>query len=329
MIKEFIGTGSTLEAATNAAKAGLNAPALADIKIEVLEMPKKKVLGIFGGKDAKVKASYEDLSDSKQRKSARKDKKSRDKKPKQAPKKSAPAPKKEIKPESGFPKEKEKEQPVKEAPDASPREEKERKISTPATEQDAAVAKGYLERMLKGLKVKDFTITTELDGDTVKMEIICDDYGVIIGRRGDTLDALQYLTSLAIKNNGERFARVTINVGNYREKRAETLRALAFRHASHVARTGRRFTFEPMNPYERRIIHTAIQEFDGVESRSIGYNQNRRVVLEPTDGVRSYGSRGGRRGSRPAFVTTAPANTTPRADRADLPKFGKIEINKD
>ncbi len=332
MIKEFIGTGSTLEAATNAAKAGLNAPALADIKIEVIEMPKKKVLGIFGGRDAKVKASYEDLSDSKQRKSAKKDKKSRDKKPQQASKKSAPSPKKEVKSESGF--SKEKEQTVKEALDASPREEKEHKNTTPATEQDAAVAKEYLEMMLKGLKTEDFTITSELDGDTVKMEIVCEDYGIIIGRRGETLDALQYLTSLAIKKTGERFVRVTINVGNYREKRAETLCALARKNASYVARTGRRYTFEPMNPYERRIIHTAIQEFEGVESRSIGYNQDRRVVLEPTGGVRSYGSsrygsRGGRRGPRPASVTTAPANTTPRADRADLPKFGKIEINKD
>ena len=82
-----------------------------------------------------------------------------------------------------------------------------------------------------------------------------------------------------------------------------------------------------MNPYERRIIHTAVQEIEGVESRSIGYNQDRRVVLEPTGGVKRNGGNY-RRGGRSQAVTKAPENHTPKADRADLPKFGKIEVNK-
>ena len=84
-----------------------------------------------------------------------------------------------------------------------------------------------------------------------------------------------------------------------------------------------------MNPYERRIIHTAIQEIDGVESRSVGYNQDRKVVIEPVGGVKRSGGNYRRgNGGRNAAVTKAPQNHTPKADRADLPKFGKIEVNK-
>ena len=322
MIKEFIGTGSTIEAATNAAKAGLNAPAMADVKIEIIEMPKKKVLGIFGGKDAKVKASFEDLSGSKQRKGANKrSKKQPDYASKQpaAGKKAPVAPKQEAKAEER----------AKSAPQA-----KAESKGTPATQSDADAAVAYLTTIVNGLKIDDFKINSSIEGDTVRLVIECEDYGIIIGRRGETLDALQYLTSLAIKKNSESYVRVTIDVGNYREKREETLRSLAFKHAAFVARSGRRFTFEPMNPYERRVIHTAIQEFDGVESKSIGYNQDRRVVLEPEGGARRYSGSprsNGQRRSQP-YRSSAPKsaeNAAPRADRADLPTFGKIEINKD
>ena len=149
------------------------------------------------------------------------------------------------------------------------------------------------------------------------------------------LDALQYLTSLQIKKQTDKYVRVALNVGNYREKRQETLKNLAKKNAAYVLRTGKRYTFEPMNPYERRILHTAIQEVEGVTSRSIGVDQNRRVVLEPEGGVTNTGSdrerynrgsRGGRRGgNRSAGSKPAAA---PKADRADLPKFGKIEVPK-
>ena len=161
------------------------------------------------------------------------------------------------------------------------------------------------------------------------MDLDCDDYGIVIGHRGETLDSIQYLLSLVIKKSAMEYVRVVINVGNYREKRQETLRNLAKKNAEYVLRTGRRHTFEPMNPYERRIIHTAIQEIDGVESRSVGYNQDRKVVIEPVGGVkRSGGSYRRGNGGRNTAVTKAPKNHTPKADRADLPKFGKIEVNK-
>ena len=309
MIKEFIGTGKTVEEATAAAKTGLNAPAMADINIEVIVMPKSKVLGLFGGRDAQVKAWYNDT---------RKDKKSKPKKD-NAAKNTAKKEEKKPQQKKEAPK---KEKPVHEnavkAQKAEPIE-KEAVEKITAADVDTELAVAYLKDILKGLKVEDAQVTASVADGALQMEIDCEDYGIIIGRRGETLDSLQYLTSLAVKKSCDKYVRVVINVGNYREKRMDTLRNLARKNANYVLRTGRRYTFEPMNPYERRIIHTTIQEIDGVESLSIGYGQDRRVVLQSTDGPRS------RKGGN-----NAPAKRTePKSDRADLPKFGKIEVNKE
>lgn len=304
MIIEKIGTGKTLEAAIAAARTLLNAPADKDVKTEVVETGSKGFLGIFGAKDFKVKASYDD---------GRVEKKPAKK---QAQKKAAPkketSPKKEAAPKK----------------DAQPKQEekKEQKKEYPKS-VDLEYAKSYLLEILKGLKIENAKVEASYAEGVVTMDLDCEDYGIVIGHRGETLDSIQYLLSLVIKKSTLEYVRVVINVGNYREKRQETLRNLARKNADYVLRTGRRHTFEPMNPYERRIIHTAIQEIEGVESRSIGYNQDRKVVLEPTGGVKR-GNGGNRRGSRSQATTKAPENRAPKADRADLPKFGKIEVNK-
>lgn len=309
MIIEKIGTGKTLDSAITAAKALLNAPAQADVKTEVLETGSKGFLGLFGAKDYKVKAYYDD---------GKKEKKA-PKKPAQkkqsAPKKEAPA-KKEPAPKKEQSKEQSKEQETK----------SEQKKEYPKS-VDLEYAKAYLLEILKGLKIENPTVNASYSEGVVTMDLDCDDYGIVIGHRGETLDSIQYLLSLVIKKSALEYVRVVINVGNYREKRQETLRALAKKNAQYVLRTGRRHTFEPMNPYERRIIHTAIQEIDGVESRSIGYNQDRKVIIEPTGGVKR-GNSSNRRGSKPQSVTKPAENRAPKADRADLPKFGKIEVNK-
>ena len=327
MIKEFIGTGKTVEEATAAAKTGLNAPAMADINIEVIVMPKSKVFGLFGGRDAQVKAWYNDTRKDNKKQKPKKDNtakntaKKEEKKPqqkKEAPKKEKPAQKNAPAKAENTPK------PRKEAKaDAAVKaeiieEEAVEKITAADIDTDIAVA--YLQEILKGLKVEGAKVTACVADGALQMEIDCDDYGIIIGRRGETLDSLQYLTGLAVKKSCDKYVRVVINVGNYREKRTETLKNLARKNANYVLRTGRRYTFEPMNPYERRIIHTTIQEIDGVDSLSIGYGQDRRVVLQSTDGPRS------RRGGN---STPAKRNAAPKSDRADLPKFGKIEVNKD
>lgn len=325
MIKEFIGTGKTIEEATKAAHAGLNAPSSADVKIEVVAMPQKKLFGLFGGSDAKVKASYDDGKKEKKMQ-PRKDAPKKEAPKKEASKKKAPSKKETPKPVKA-----EKAEKAAKAPQA---EKPKEKLNLAQKDLDYACA--YLKSMIEGLQVKDPQITAHIADGTVEMEIDCADYGIIIGRRGDTLDALQYLTSLAIKKQTDKYVRVTLNVGNYREKRVETLRNLAKKNAAYVLRTGRRYTFEPMNPYERRILHTTVQEIEGVESRSIGFDLDRRVVLEPEGGVKSngYGGRRGgsgysKRGSNRSASRPAAANAAPKADRADLPKFGKIELNKD
>ncbi|MGN0521358.1 MAG: RNA-binding cell elongation regulator Jag/EloR [Eubacterium sp.] len=307
MIKEFIGTGKTIEEATLSAKAGLNAPLTADVKIEIVAMPKKKILGLFGGSDAQVKASYDD---------GRKERKPRQPK-KDAPKKSAPAKKEQSA---------KKPAPVKEEPKLQKKEEK---ITDSDIDLDYACA--YLKTMIDGFKVEDAKVTAKVVDGVVEMEVSCEDYGIIIGHRGETLDALQYLTSLAIKNTVDKYVRVTLNVGDYRAKREETLKALAVKNANYVVRTGRRYTFEPMNPYERRIIHTAVQTVEGATSRSVGSGTDRKVLIEPEGGVRhqSYSRGGQRRGERRQAPAPADPNREKRVDRADMPKFGKIEVKKD
>ena len=315
MIKEFIGTGKTVEEATAAAKTGLNAPAMADINIEVIVMPKSKLLGLFGGRDAQVKAWYNDGKKENKKSKPKKDNgaKPAEKKPqqkKEAPKKEKPAPEKAVKAPKA---QQEAPKPQKAQAEKAPAE----KLTAADVDTDIAVA--YLAEILKGLKVEGARITAAVAEDALQMEVECEDYGIIIGRRGETLDSLQYLTGLAVKKSSDKYVRVVINVGDYREKRTETLKNLARKNANYVLRTGRRYTFEPMNPYERRIIHTAIQEIDGVTSTSIGYGQDRRVVLQSTEGPRQR-----KGGSAPAKK-----NTAPKSDRADLPRFGKIEVNKD
>lgn len=304
MIIEQIGTGKTVEEATLAAKALLNAPVDADVKIDILDIGRKGFLFIKGT-DAKVKASYDDGRKEPKAPKKQTAKRSAEKKPaekKSAPKKEATASEKKAEP---------KKEQAKDYPKSV----------------DLDYAKSYLMTILEGFNIKDAKINASYNEGVVTLDVECDDYGIIIGRRGDTLDALQYLMSLVMKKSVSEYVRVVINVGDYREKRNETLKALAIKHSKYVLRTGKRFTFEPMNPYERRIIHTTVQDIEGVESRSIGFNQDRKVVLEPVGGVKKTAKRGSN--SRQKAVTKAPENRAPKADRADLPKFGKIEVNKD
>ena len=317
MIIERIGSGKTLEDAVASAKAMLNAPAGAEIKTEVLQTGSKGFLG-FGKKDFEVKVSFDD---------GKRPEKAKKPTPEKKPAQQKPAQKKQVAP-------KKPQAPKKQDAPAKPAEAQEAKSDQPKKDYPKSVdleyAKSYFLTILEGLKIVDPKIEASYAEGVVTIDLDCEDYGIVIGHRGETLDSIQYLLSLVIKKSTMEYVRVVINVGNYREKRAMTLSNLAKKNAQRVLRTGRRYTFEPMNPYERRINHTAVQEIEGVESRSIGYNQDRRVVLEPTGGVKRNGGNGGnyRRGGRSQAVTKAPENHTPKADRADLPKFGKIEVNK-
>ena len=170
----------------------------------------------------------------------------------------------------------------------------------------AEAAEAYLREVLAGLGVEEFTCSvTETDNGCV-ISLDGENLGFIIGRRGETLDALQYLTGLVANRADNAYYRVTLDIGNYREKREQALVALARRLGAQTARTGRRNSLEPMNPYERRIIHTTVQQMEGVISWSVGSDDRRHVIIGPSEdnpnkdkGERqSRGGRGGNRGNR-------------------------------
>ena len=180
---------------------------------------------------------------------------------------------------------------------------------------------------LMGVKVDVYVDASREDALSIHM--IGDTLGILIGRRGETLDALQYLTSLQVNKGRDGYIRVTLDTENYRAKREDSLRRLAQRMANRAQKTGRKVVLEPMNPYERRVLHTALQSSTVVTTHSEGEEPNRRVVItlknqperaqheaksEPAEegaakpASRGRGRRRGRRGSRRSH---APHNEAP------------------
>lgn len=150
-------------------------------------------------------------------------------------------------------------------------------------------AQNYVNSIMDNFGI-DVETKASYEDETVNVEIIGDseEVGKIIGRRGDTLDALQYLTSLVVNKGEENYIRVTIDTENYRGKREETLIKLAKRMAGVVSRSRKSVTLEPMNPNERRIIHSALQEYKNVTTYSTGKDPNRCIVIATKK--KEYGS---------------------------------------
>lgn len=151
-------------------------------------------------------------------------------------------------------------------------------------------AKKFLDGIFKAMNL-DVEISARIENDTVYINLAGDNMGIVIGKRGDTLDSLQYLTSLVVNKYSDDYLKVTIDTENYREKRAEALLALSERLAQKVERTGRKFTLEPMNPYERRIIHSNLQDNEGVTTYSIGQEPYRKVVIAPKNAKPHYNNK--------------------------------------
>ncbi len=153
----------------------------------------------------------------------------------------------------------------------------------PADQVEADSAPGRALAFLKelthlmGVEVS-VDVGTDQDGN-VFANMTGDTLGILIGRRGETLDALQYLTSLKVNRGQEGYTRVTLDTENYRAKREEALARLANRMANRAIKTGRKVSLEPMNPYERRILHSALQANDQVDTHSEGEEPNRHVVI--------------------------------------------------
>ena len=326
MIKEAIGVAASVDDARKMAVENLHAPIDADVKVEILTFPKKKILGLFGGSDAKVRAFYDDGAEEK-KEAPKAEKKSA------SQKKEAPAKK---------PAEK-KTQPKKDAKKDAPKKENVKKETVkkevaPAVDFSAIEpvendATAYLKSILVGMGFTDVAVTAREAAEDVYFEITCgEDYGNIIGRRGETLDALQYLTRLFVNRANDNNKRVALNVGDYRARREETLRALAKRQAQRVLKYGRSSSLEPMNPYERRIIHTAIQEIEGVTSHSVGEGDRRRVVVTPESGDRRGNYRNDRRGGgrdrKAPYVPQVSAEREQKVDAVSSSRYGKIEPRK-
>lgn len=146
----------------------------------------------------------------------------------------------------------------------------------------AGSAKKFLSDIFSAMDI-EVGIDVVHEEDSINIDLSGDNMGIIIGKRGDTLDSLQYLTSLVANKNRDKYAytRVTLDTEGYREKRVESLKALSERLAAKVGRSGKRYTLEPMNPYERRIIHANLQDNEYVTTFSIGEEPYRKVVIAP------------------------------------------------
>ena len=284
MEKTIVITGKTIdEAVANAlAQLGLGED---DISYQVLALPKAGFLGI-GATPAKIEVTYE-APDIPAAPKVALSSASRSKP------KAAPAPKQEVKPEA--PKAAPKQETKPEAPKAAPKQESPKAPKTEAPKAPKAPAKVYapalpgsteekIEIFLKGLLEhmgsKAVPHAWSEGENTYMVELTGEDLGYLIGRRGDTLDALQHLANYTINRGIEGHVRINVDAECYREKRENSLRHYAHKKAQQVLKARRRTTLEPMNAYERHVIHATLQDTDRITTYSIGTEPNRRVVIE-------------------------------------------------
>ena len=274
-MREFIDvTGKTEDEAISKAleQLGLDRD---DVSVEILERAKSGFLGL-GSSPAKVRVSYgpEEIEEVELPKVSEKpvekkaEKVDKTEKPKTSEKKS------EKKPEKKSPK---KDKPVKEAApvvEAAPAQDLGEEVDDEKAQAIRKFLSGLLEQMDSAAAVKVY----QPEKGRYKVILEGDHLGALIGRRGETLDAIQQLTSYAVNRTGGR-VRVQLDAEGYREKREQSLQHLAHKVAAKVVKYRRSVTLEPMNAYERHVIHTALQEVPGVTTYSTGVDPNRRVIV--------------------------------------------------
>jgi spoIIIJ-associated protein len=191
-------------------------------------------------------------------------------------------------------------------------------------------AEKFLRDVLDKMTLQSVEIEKSTDENAVEFNLSGEEVGFVIGRRGETLDALQYLTSLVANHGEDPYIKVTVNTGNYREKREKTLEILGRKLAFKAIKTGKKTSLEPMNPYERRIIHTAVQKVNGAISWSEGENAARHVVIGPDPKVkqnRKGGYQNNRRGGRRSYNGGKKSSTAPvNPDRVPLNEGGETGL---
>ena len=278
MIKEITAVGKDLLEAKENARALLGAGELDDVQFEILDGGTKGILGLFS-RPAKVKAFIE-LPDP----TERRQKKDRGEK-KQKNEGASNSNKRKNRPERKKPEIQENS--LESKPKSAVIPECELKMERREVAEGEDMSFDFIKTLLSDIGLAAEAELYSCEDGTRRITIVGEDAATLIGHHGDTLDALQYLANLAsAKKNaqGERDkSRVTIDIEGYRAKREETLRALARRMAAKAVRNNRSVMLEPMNSYERRIIHSEIQGIEGVSTNSIGSDNNRKIVIFLTD----------------------------------------------
>ena len=278
-----------------------------EVNIEVINEAKQGFLGLFGAKDAVVRVSLKDdvkekgtgdfvknilNSDSNSVETEQKEdtKVIEDKKIVEEVEETKPTEddKEEIVEKSVKPAKPVEAEEAKETEEAVKSEETEEEQDT---EPDVTIdrndelfitSKNFLKQMIEDMGI-DCDIESRTEGNMIKFNIMCSeesDIGIIIGKRGETLDSLQYIVNLVTNRNADTYIRVILDCNQYRSKRERSLQKLARRLADKAIQTGRDIKLEPMNPYERRIIHTYLQNDEKVNTFSQGNEPNRRVIIK-------------------------------------------------
>ena len=298
MEKTIITSGKTIDLAIEAAleQLGMDRDS---VSVQVLQQAKAGFLGI-GAQPAKVQVTYEapdpipEAPKVALSSASRSKPKAPAKKPEPKPEAPKPeAPKPQPKPEEAKPERKPEAPRAERKPERkpetpkAPREPKpEKKPAAPKTYEPAPAGstEEKIEQFLKGLlehmDSKAVPHCWQDSANTYKVDLVGDDLGYLIGRRGDTLDAIQHLANYTINRDVEGHIRINVDAECYREKREESLRRYARKKAQQVLKARRRTTLEPMNAYERHVIHAALQEMDNITTHSTGTEPNRRVVIE-------------------------------------------------
>ena len=303
MEKTLVTSGKTIDLAIEAALAQLGLDR-DSVSVQVLQQAKTGFLG-FGAQPAKVQVTYEAPDEVPEApkvalSSASRKPKAADPAPKLAepapvkpePAKPVEAPKAEVKAEEKKPEVRPERPQQPRAPRApqppkEPRESREPKA--PAVPKEYAPAEPgsveekievFLKGLLEHMDSKAVPHCWKESGNAYQVDLVGDDLGYLIGRRGDTLDAIQHLCNYAVNREVEGHIRVSVDAESYRQKREESLRRYARKKAQQVLKARRRTTLEPMNAYERHVIHAALQDMENITTHSTGVEPNRCVVIE-------------------------------------------------
>ena len=293
MEKTLVATGKTIELAIESAltQLGLDRDS---VSVQVLAQAKSGFLG-FGAQPAKVQVTYEAPDPAPQAPKSALSSASRSKPKAAAPVQKPQVPQQEVpkqevkKPEAPKPQKAESPRPPKAPKVEAPKAPKEPKVEAPkAPREFVPAAPGSVEEkievFLKGLLEHMGSAAVPhawKDGeDSYRVELTGEDLGYLIGRRGDTLDALQHLCNYSVNRSVDGHIRISVDAEDYRQKREESLRRYARKKAQQVLKAHRRTTLEPMNAYERHLVHATLQDMDRITTHSVGTEPNRRVVIE-------------------------------------------------